>query len=299
MLARPRLQEEFVYHPPVLKKVVSPAEKFLQAVLVAVVGTGLGIGVGVFLAGRTLPGDSSATASATPAGTNHAPAGGTATAPGTTATQPKTIQAGAQAPPPVSTKPAASAGMQKEAGNQALGLKSPSVFQRTALTLGSRPRLVSASFIGRRTGLRHRHALQQKTAPAQIAPPKVDAPAEVEETRLEIPDGRFRFTVEGDQTAIAYDSQSGVVSTEGQGLFLIEKAQNEPTAVHPQQIPSNLHYKCDQDANCSLIMASLVVPHARMQTASHTGDLAYVPISTNVPSHGIVQAPVYFGVVSR
>ncbi len=56
MKPRPHLQEDLAYHAPELKKVVSPGEKFLQAALVAVVGTGLGIGVGVFLAGQTLSG---------------------------------------------------------------------------------------------------------------------------------------------------------------------------------------------------------------------------------------------------
>ena len=67
MKPRPHLQEDLAYHAPELKKVVSPGEKFLQAALVAVVGTGLGIGVGVFLAGQTLPADASAAVNPTPA----------------------------------------------------------------------------------------------------------------------------------------------------------------------------------------------------------------------------------------
>lgn len=299
MLARPRLQEEFAYHPPVLKKVVSPAEKVLQAVFVAVVGTGLGIGVGVFLAGQTFPSDTSASSAGSPAATSQAPAGGTATARGSSATQPKAIQLSAQSASAVSTELAAPAIVQKQAGNPTSAPMSPLAVQSTTLLQGNRPRLVTASLSGFRIGLRHRHVLRHKTTLAHIALPKVSSPAPVEESRLEIPDGRFRFTIEGDQTAIAYDDQSGVVSTEGPGLFLIEKAQGEPTPVRSQQVPSNLHYKCDQDANCSLVMATLVVPHATMQSVSHTADLAYVPNSTGVPSHGINQAPVPADGVTR
>jgi hypothetical protein len=147
--------------------------------------------------------------------------------------------------------------------------------------------------------VRHRHGLRRRTALARIALPKVQTPAPIEEARLEIPDERFRFTIEGDQTAVAYDAQAGVVSTEGAGLFLIEKPQDATPLVRSQQIPSNLHYKCDQDANCSLIMASLVVPHARMQTANQAGDLAYVPISTNGLSRDTLQTPLHLGSISR
>ncbi len=121
----------------------------------------------------------------------------------------------------------------------------------------------------------------------------------VEEAKLEIPDGRFRFTVEGDQTAVAYDAQSGVVSTDGTGLFVVENTPGEPTSVRSQETPSNVHYKCDQDANCSLIMASIVVPHARLRTVNHATDMAYVPVSSDGQIHEASQAPVYFGHVSR
>jgi len=80
----------------------------------------------------------------------------------------------------------------------------------------------------------------------------------------------------------------------------LEKAAGEePTLIRPQVTPSNIHYKCDQDANCSLIMASVVVPHARMRTISHTTDWAYVPVSTDRPMQDGSQGSVYFGHVSR
>jgi hypothetical protein len=121
----------------------------------------------------------------------------------------------------------------------------------------------------------------------------------VELATLEIPDGRFRFTVEGDQTAVAYDAQSGIVSTEGSGVFVVEKADRDVKVLHPQVTPSNVHYRCDQDANCSLIMASGIIPHARMRSISHTTDWAYIPVTAESQNHDGTQAPVYFGHVSR
>jgi hypothetical protein len=298
MLPRPRFQEELAYHPPVLKKVVSPAEKVLQAVFVAVVGTGLGIGVGVFLAGRTFPADTLQSAAPAPAA-NQTPAGGPATASRTTTAQTTTVKTGAQPGSGVSNVAGASATTQTTAGNKNSDTKPSPVAQTTTIKQIIRPRLVSATLTGRRIGVRHRHGLRRRTALARIALPKVQTPAPIEEARLEIPDERFRFTIEGDQTAVAYDAQAGVVSTEGAGLFLIEKPQDATPLVRSQQIPSNLHYKCDQDANCSLIMASLVVPHARMQTANQAGDLAYVPISTNGLSRDTLQTPLHLGSISR
>jgi hypothetical protein len=277
MLPRPRLQEELAYHPPELKKVVSPAQKFLQAVMVAVVGTGLGIGVGVFLAGRTLP--ANASAAVTPA-----PSGG---APAATPTAPS------QAKPTVEAKTQTAPVTQNSISKVA------PVDASTAVSQVHPPRLVRASLTSLRTGVRRRHAVRHKTALAHIVLPKETAPALVEEAKLDIPDGRFRFTIEGDQTAVAYDAQSGVVSTDSTGMFVVETTPGEVTPARSQETPANVHYKCDQDANCSLIMANLVVPHARMQTVSHTADWTYVPVSTDGPGRSVSQAPVYFGNVSR
>ena len=134
MLPRPRLQEELAYHPPVLKKVVSPAEKILQTVIVAVVGTGLGIGVGVFLAGRTLPADASAAVSATPVG-------GARTATTAATSQPKTtVEA--------KTQPA----LVTQTSNSRV------VPIAVSITTGQvqPPRLVRASLTGLRAGFHHR-----------------------------------------------------------------------------------------------------------------------------------------------
>jgi hypothetical protein len=280
MMPRPRLQEEFAYQPPVLKKVASPAEKFLQAALVAVVGTGLGIGVGVFLAGRTLSGDASAAVSSTPASVAK------------TATTVVSTQSTAKIAP---VEPAAiSASGEKETSVA----KAAPVSEPSTVTQSKQPRIVRASLSGLRS--RHRrHGLRHRAALAAIAFPKPKAQPLVEEAKLEIPDGRFRFTIEGDQTAVAYDAQSGVVSTDGPGLFVLEKAPGDAIILRPPVTPANVHYKCDQDANCSLIMASIVVPHARMRTVSHTTDWAYVPVSTDSQAHDGPQAPVYFGHVSR
>jgi hypothetical protein len=300
MLPRPRLQEDLAYHPPVLKKVVSPTEKILQAVLVAVVGTGLGIGVGVFLAGRTFPANSTASATPAPA-SNPTPTVGKPSSTVAAATQANTTQANAQTASVVPAGQTASAEAQeKSTGTQASSPNLATVAQTTAAVPPARPRLVPASLTGLRTGIRHRHMLHHRIARARLSIPKVVPPAPVEEVKVEVPDERFRFTIEGDQTAVSYDAQSGVVSTEGTGLFMIEKPQPEATTVRPQEAPSNVHYKCDQDENCSLVMASLVVPHARMQTVSHSTDfLAYVPVTTTGQGHTEGQVSVDGGQIVR
>jgi hypothetical protein len=299
MLPRPRLQEDLAYHPPVLKKVVSPTEKVLQAVLVAVVGTGLGIGVGVFLAGRTFPANSTASATPAPAA-SPTPAAGKPSLTATAAAKASSTQASAQTASAVPAGQTASTEAKKSTGTLASGPKLATAAQTTAPIPTARPRLVPASLTGLRTGIRHRHMLHHRIARARLTIPKVVPPAPVEEVKVEVPDERFRFTIEGDQTAVSYDAQSGVVSTDGSGLFTIEKTQVEPPAVRPQETPSNVHYKCDQDSNCSLIMASLVVPHAHMQTVNHSTDfLAYVPVSSNGQNHTEGQVSVDGGQIVR
>jgi hypothetical protein len=184
------------------------------------------------------------------------------------------------------------------AGKQASVAKTAPASAPAATAQPNQPRLVHAALTGLRVR-HHRHGLRHRAAIAALAFPKAKAQSLVEEAKLEIPDGRFRFTIEGDQTAVAYDAQTGVVSTDGPGLFVVEKATGDAPILRPQSTPSNVHYKCDQDANCSLIMASMVVPHARMRTVSHTTDWAYVPVSTDGQGRDTSQAPVYFGHVSR
>jgi hypothetical protein len=285
MKPRPRLQEDFAYHAPLLKKVASPGEKFLQAVLVAVVGTGLGIGVGVFLAGQTLPANASAAV-------NSTSAAGTVSAHAMVTRQAKAVTA-----PVVSAN--APAEIQAPVAKESSVAKDALVIDRAATTQIRQPRLVSASLTGVRIGFRHRHGLRHRAALALIGFPKLKTAPPVEEAKLEIPDGRFRFTIEGDQNAVAYDAQTGVVSTDGAGAFVVEKAPGDATTVRSDETPSNVHYKCDQDDNCSLIMASVVVPHARMRTVSQANDWAFVPPATDGQVRDTTQAPVFFGQVSR
>jgi len=287
MIPRPRLQEEFAYHAPELKKVVSPAEKFLQGMLVAVVGTGLGIGVGVFLAGRTGPANASAATDPTPVVVT---ASQLATA---------TTQARAETVPAASADGIARTEIDAPDTKQTAVVKPTLVTELAASANVYQPKLVSASLTGIRTGVRHRHGLLHRVALAPVRLLNTNTPPPVEEAKLEIPDERFRFTIEGDQNAVAYDAQTGVVSTDGSGTFVVEKAPGETTTANSEETPSNVHYKCDQDANCSLIMASVVVPHARMRTATPTSDWAFVSAPTDGPAHNAAQAPVLFGQVSR
>jgi hypothetical protein len=297
MMPRPRLQEELAYHPPMLKKVVSPAEKVLQAVLVAVVGTGFGIGVGVFLAGRTLPSDASA-AMGPDAGAAPATQTASVAAAGTTQTK-TTIEAKPQAAQVVSAVNTAPAGTQTATTERLGAEKTGKVAARPLASEIHQPRLIRASLTGVRTGFRHRHGLRHRTAHSSIAHSIPKAEPLVEEAKLEIPDERFRFTIEGDDTAVSYDVQSGVVSTDGPGMFVVEKVPGEVPTVHPQETPSNIHYKCDQDDNCSLTMANMVVPHARLRSVTNTNEFAYAPVPTGPQTQDGTQSPVSLGQVSR
>jgi hypothetical protein len=259
----------------------------IQAALVAVVGTGLGIGVGVFLAGLTIPSNSSDAAASNPA----------------VAFTTSPDAAKAQPQPPSQTTPAVQAASNRPAVKQASAAKVFRVAEPLAASQPHQPRLVMASLTNFLVKPRQQHELRHPATLATISvqKPKPQPPVEeANEASLEIPDGRFQFTIEGDQTEVAYDAQSGVVSTDGSGSFVVEKASGEVSPVRPQEASSNVHYKCDQDANCSMSMDSLVVQHARMRAVSHSIDWASFPTSTQGQAHdGPPAPPNYVGQVSR
>jgi hypothetical protein len=71
------------------------------------------------------------------------------------------------------------------------------------------------------------------------------------------------FTVEGEVTVSSYDSSAGVIDTYEGETFALDKTLTASNAIRGDDIPSDLHYRCDQFRNCSLIVGGQYVSNVR------------------------------------
>lgn len=102
-------------------------------------------------------------------------------------------------------------------------------------------------FARRRIHARHRvHAPLLARIAVQM-PPGIGAP------ELEHAADTFAFTVEGDVTVANYDDLTRTIDTyEGETMALAPTA-SESSVITWQDSPSNIHYRCDQTGNCTLV----------------------------------------------
>jgi hypothetical protein len=78
-----------------------------------------------------------------------------------------------------------------------------------------------------------------------------------------VPDTESAFTVEGEVTVASYDSSEGVIDTYEGETFALDKTLIASNTLSEDDIPSNLHYRCDQFRNCSLILDGQSVSNVR------------------------------------
>jgi hypothetical protein len=122
---------------------------------------------------------------------------------------------------------------------------------------------------GRRLAAWRRHLSRL----AALSRRRVEAPrpAEIADAALSsgkafspiLPDTGSAFTVEGEVTVASYDSSEGVIDTYEGETFALDKTLMASNAVSGDEIPSNLHYRCDQFRNCSLLLDGQSVSNVR------------------------------------
>lgn len=97
--------------------------------------------------------------------------------------------------------------------------------------------------------------------------PKADVAAAVPHESRELrpiePVISSAFTVEGEVTVSSFDSSAGVIDTYEGETFALDKTLTASNNLHGDDIPSSLHYRCDQFRNCSLILDGQYVPNVR------------------------------------
>jgi hypothetical protein len=82
--------------------------------------------------------------------------------------------------------------------------------------------------------------------------PEPDAPTGLELATAAAAAGPFYLGIEGDVTIANYDAGTGAIQTYEGSNFLLAKA-SEPSAIPWQDYPFNVHYRCDESGNCTLV----------------------------------------------
>ncbi|MGD0629167.1 MAG: hypothetical protein ABR987_07435 [Terracidiphilus sp.] len=87
-------------------------------------------------------------------------------------------------------------------------------------------------------------------SPTPVAEP--DPPTGLELATAAAAAGPFFLGIEGDVTVANYDAGTGAIQTYEGSNFLLAKAA-EPSAIPWQDFPFNVHYRCDESGNCTLV----------------------------------------------
>jgi len=102
-------------------------------------------------------------------------------------------------------------------------------------------------------------AVQLASTPVMPNPPPAAAPVSL--------DGGFKalvFYSEGDATVVDYNPVSGTIDTDDGRSFQIGATVSASNAVPWGDYHANVHYRCDQNGNCTLIRTGVVALNARL-----------------------------------
>ncbi|HUD13435.1 MAG TPA: hypothetical protein VMQ56_07250 [Terracidiphilus sp.] len=95
------------------------------------------------------------------------------------------------------------------------------------------------------------HAPLLARIPVQM-PPGIGAP------ELEHAAHTFAFTVEGDVTVANYDDVTKTIETYEGETIALAPTTSESSVITWQNYTSNVHYRCDQTGNCTLVKGGQV-----------------------------------------
>jgi hypothetical protein len=110
---------------------------------------------------------------------------------------------------------------------------------------------------------RHRLHVPQKAAIADALPAAKLSP-EPAAAKLSLkpvaPVTLSEFTVEGEDKIASYDASAGTIDTYEGESFAVDKTTSAGIG---DEVAANVHYRCDQFWNCSLILDGQIVPNAK------------------------------------
>jgi hypothetical protein len=73
------------------------------------------------------------------------------------------------------------------------------------------------------------------------------------------------FAIEGDDELVGFDTSKGVIQTSARKFFLVSSITGGDISAKWQDSPSNIHYKCDLNASCTLTRKGASVLYAKLK----------------------------------
>jgi hypothetical protein len=110
--------------------------------------------------------------------------------------------------------------------------------------------------------LKRQAAANNPTEQASVAD---KAPAPHRKAKKKPPAPPTAFAIEGDDELVGVDASKGIIETSTRKFFVIDKLAAGDNSAAWQDVPANVHYKCDLNAVCSLRRAGAVVLYARLR----------------------------------
>jgi hypothetical protein len=105
----------------------------------------------------------------------------------------------------------------------------------------------------RAKGSGNRKAPRRRRYVSPNPPAPSDAPTALELATAPTAQGPFFVTIEGDVTVASYDVAMGTIGTREGSAFVLDKTGGQPDAIPWDDYPFNVHYRCDGNANCTLV----------------------------------------------
>lgn len=90
------------------------------------------------------------------------------------------------------------------------------------------------------------------------------ASAARKKARKRVPEDFLAFAIEGDDELVGYDPSKGLAETSSRKTFIIDKTNGAFNAATWEDVPANIHYKCDLKAACTLSRRGATVLYARL-----------------------------------
>jgi hypothetical protein len=103
--------------------------------------------------------------------------------------------------------------------------------------------------------------------PAKPQPPAAPSAALPSASLSSGLDGGFRalaFYSEGDATVVSYDAAGDTITTDDGRTFVIGSTVSVSHAQTWQDYRANVHYRCDQNGNCSLVRTGVIALNAKL-----------------------------------
>jgi hypothetical protein len=88
-------------------------------------------------------------------------------------------------------------------------------------------------------------------SPDALASP--EGPTALELATAAAATGPMVLGIQGDATVANYDVATGTIETREGSSFVLDKTTSESSAIPWEDFPFNVHYRCDQNSNCTMV----------------------------------------------